>query len=214
MRNVSNFAAVKRIKVGSKNSHRSVTNNLIMKKIMSLLAALLIASAGTACNAKTSAGTEGKQAAKTEKILFVNGSPNRNGNTAALAKVLLGGKEYETLQLTDYRINVYGQTLDGDQFDAVYKKMQEADVVVMGSPVYWHNICASVRVLLERFYGPIEPGAFKGKRLFFVYQGAAPTKMMIDDGEYTMSRFAGMYGFAYEGMATNKEQAEKLREKL
>ena len=185
-----------------------------MKKMMALFASVLLAVAGTACNAKDTAGTEDKQAAKAEKILFVNGSPNRNGNTAALAKVLLGGKEYETLQLTDYRINVYGQTLDGDQFDTVYKKMQEADVVVMGSPVYWHNICASMRVLLERFYGPIEPGAFKGKRLFFVYQGAAPTKMMIDDGEYTMSRFAGMYGFAYEGMATNKEQAEKLREKL
>lgn len=24
---------------------------------------------------------------------------------------------------------------------------------VMGSPVYWHNICASVRTLMERFYG-------------------------------------------------------------
>ena len=30
-------------------------------------------------------------------ILFINGSPNSNGNTAALAKELLQGKEYETL---------------------------------------------------------------------------------------------------------------------
>ena len=92
--------------------------------------------------------------------------------------------------------------------------MKEADVVVMGSPVYWHNICASMRTLLERFYGPIEPGSFKGKKLFFLYQGAAPTKMMIDDGEYTMSRFARMYGFSYEGMATNKSEAKALRSKL
>ncbi|MGN0058729.1 MAG: flavodoxin family protein [Phocaeicola plebeius] len=151
---------------------------------------------------------------QTEKILFVNGSPNRDGNTAALAKELLEGKEYETIALTDYCINFYGQILDGDQFDEVYKKMKEADVVVMGSPVYWHNICASMRTLLERFYGPIEPGSFKGKKLFFLYQGAAPTKMMIDDGEYTMSRFAGMYGFSYEGMATNKSEAKALRSKL
>lgn len=67
--------------------------------------------------------------------------------------------------------------------------------VVMGSPVYWHNICASVRTLMERFYGYVPENTFKGKRLFFLYQGAAPTQMMIDDGEYTMSRFAGMYGF-------------------
>lgn len=29
-----------------------------------------------------------------------------------------------------------------------------------------------------------------------------------------MSRFAGMYGFSYEGMATNKSQANALRSKL
>ena len=29
-------------------------------------------------------------------ILFINGSPNKNGNTAALAQILLKGKEYET----------------------------------------------------------------------------------------------------------------------
>ena len=30
-------------------------------------------------------------------ILFINGSPNKNGNTAALAAELLKNKEYETL---------------------------------------------------------------------------------------------------------------------
>ena len=32
-------------------------------------------------------------------ILFINGSPNQNGNTADLAAELLKGKEYETLNL-------------------------------------------------------------------------------------------------------------------
>ena len=149
-----------------------------------------------------------------EKILFINGSPNRDGNTAALAKVLLEGRKYETINLNDYRLNFYGQKLEGDQLDEVIAKMKEADIVVMGSPVYWHNICASVRTLMERFYGYVPDGEFKGKRLFFVYQGAAPTKMMIDDGEYSMNRFAGMYGFSYEGMATSKSEAKTLKGKL
>lgn len=46
------------------------------------------------------------------KILFINGSPNKNGNTANLASILLNGKEYETLNLTDFTIGSYGQTLD------------------------------------------------------------------------------------------------------
>ena len=48
------------------------------------------------------------------KILFINGSPNRKGNTASLADALLRGKEYETLQLTDYRIGSYGQKFEDD----------------------------------------------------------------------------------------------------
>lgn len=147
------------------------------------------------------------------KILFVNGSPEANGNTAALAKVLLKDREYKTLNLTDYRVNAYGQTLPGDQFAEVLDKMKAADVIVIGSPLYWHNICGSVRNLIDRFYGPVESGSLSG-RMFFVFQGMAPEKWMMEAGEYTMSRFAARYGLEYQGMATNKAEAEALAGKL
>lgn len=144
------------------------------------------------------------------KILFINGSPNREGNTAALAETLLQGKKYETLHLTDYRIGSYGQTFADDQLGEVIAKMKDAEVVVIGSPLYWHNICGSVRNVLDRFYGLVENGAFAGRKLYFLFQGAAPEKWMMEAGEYTMNRFAKLYGFAYAGMATNKSEAEKL----
>lgn len=147
------------------------------------------------------------------KILFVNGSPNKKGNTAQLAAALLEGNEYETLNLVDYRINVYGQELPGDQLDEVLAKIKGADVLVIGSPLYWHNICGSVRTLLDRFYGPVESGSLKGK-LFFLYQGAAPEKWMLEAGDYTMRRFASLYGLSYEGMATNRKEAERLSAKI
>ena len=89
------------------------------------------------------------------RILFINGSPNHHGNTAALAAVLLKGKEYKTLNLTDYTIGAYGQNLPGDGLNEVIAAMKEADTVVIGSPVYWHNICGSVRNVLDRFYGKV-----------------------------------------------------------
>jgi len=144
------------------------------------------------------------------KILFINGSPNKKGNTAALAEALLAGKKYETLNLTDYRIGSYGQTFEDDQLVEVIAKMKEAEAVVVGSPLYWHNICGSVRNVLERFYGLVENGAFSGRKLYFLFQGAAPEKWMLEAGEYTMNRFAKLYGFEYAGMATNKNEAEKL----
>lgn len=179
---------------------------------MTLCLVTMFAHLGASCKNDNNSQTLNQN--QMEKILFINGSPNRDGNTATLAGVLLEGKQYETLNLTDYRINAFGQTLDGDQFDEVLAKMKEADIIVMGSPVYWHNICASMRTLMERFYGYVPETVFEGKRLFFVYQGASPTKMMIDDGEYTMRRFSAIYNFVYEGMANDGEQAERLREKL
>lgn len=145
------------------------------------------------------------------KAFFINGSPNRTGNTAKLARALFGDTPYETLQLTDYRINVYGQNKEGDEFDTVLDKIKEADTVAIGSPVYWHNICGSIRTLLDRFYGPVAPGSMKGKTLYFLFQGAAPEKWMLDAGEYTMSRFAELYGFTWGGMAVNSAEAENLR---
>ena len=147
------------------------------------------------------------------KILFVNGSPNPNGSTAELAKTMLKGYDYETLNLVDYQINVYGQSLPGDQFDEVLDKVKSADVLVIGSPLYWHNICGSVRTFLDRCYGPVEPGSLGGK-LFFLYQGASPEKWMMDAGEFTIRRFCGLYGLSYQGMATNRKEAAALAAKI
>lgn len=147
------------------------------------------------------------------KILFVNGSPNPNGSTAELAKTMLKGYDYKTLNLVDYQINVYGQSLPGDQFDEVLDKVKSADVLVIGSPLYWHNICGSVRTFLDRCYGPVEPGSLGGK-LFFLYQGASPEKWMMDAGEFTISRFCGLYGLSYQGMATNRKEAAALAAKI
>lgn len=147
-------------------------------------------------------------------ILFINGSPNKNGNTAALAAALLNGKNYTTLNLTDYVIGAYGQNLPNDGLDTVIHAIEQADTIVVGSPVYWHNICGGVRNVLDRFYGKVENDSLSGRKLYFVFQGAAPEKWMLEAGEYTMKRFAALYGMTYGGMATNKTEAEKLSKEV
>lgn len=147
-------------------------------------------------------------------ILFINGSPSKHGNTAALAAELLKGKNYETLNLTDYTIGSYGQNLPGDGLDRVIDAMKKADTIVIGSPVYWHNICGSVRNVLDRFYGKVNGSDLKGRKLYFVFQGAAPEKWMLEAGDYTMGRFAGLYGMTYGGMVTNSAEAKKKNKEV
>ena len=143
-------------------------------------------------------------------ILFINGSADHDGNTARLAHTLLKGHDFETVELGDLKIYDYGQQFPDDQFGEVLAKMNAADVLVFGSPVYWHDLSGMTRNLLDRCYGPVAPGSFAGKRLYFLFQGAAPTKDMLDRGEYTMSRFAALYGAEYMGMATTAAEAREL----
>ncbi len=147
-------------------------------------------------------------------ILFINGSPNKNGNTVKLAKKLLIGKEYQTLNLVDYKIYSYGQNFEDDQFIEIVEAMKVADMVVVGSPVYWHNMCGSIRNLIDRFYGAVNQGALSGRKFVFLFQGAAPEAWMLEKAKYTMNRFAQMYGMEYVGMATNNHEAENLAKKI
>ena len=148
------------------------------------------------------------------KALFINGSPNKSGSTAALASQVMAGHNHETLNLCDLVIGSYGQQLPGDGLDEVIDAMRSADVIVMGSPVYWHNICGAIRNVLDRFYGHVETGELSGRKLVFVFQGAAPEKWMLEAGDYTMSRFAGLYGMEYVGMATTRGEAADLGKSL
>ena len=147
-------------------------------------------------------------------ILFINGSPNYKGNTASLALDVLKDRVFKQVNCIDFQINVYGQNLPGDQFEEILNLMKGSDIIIIGSPMYWHNICGSIRTLLDRFYGPVNEGELKGKKLVFVFQGAAPEKWMLDAANYTMERFARLYGLDYLGMVTNRKEALVISKKI
>ena len=148
------------------------------------------------------------------KILFINGSPNKSGQTVRLAETLLSGKTYDTIHLVDCKIYCYGQSYGDDELPKVLTAMKQADTIVIGSPVYWHNMSGAVRNLLDRLYGSLGRQSLAGKKLFFLFQGAAPEKWMIEAGEYSIRIFAQLYGLNYMGMATTAAQAKELAQRL
>ncbi|MFR1170617.1 MAG: flavodoxin family protein, partial [Coprobacillus cateniformis] len=125
-----------------------------------------------------------------------------NGNTVKLAESFLKDKDYETLDLVDYKIYSYGQNFEDDQFDEVVLKMSQADTIIIGSPLYWHSMSGAIRNLLDRFYNHVSESLLKGKDMYFIFQGYAPTLQQLEAGEYTMKRFASLYGMNYKGMIT------------
>ena len=147
-------------------------------------------------------------------ILFINGSPHKKGVTVALATQLLAGRSYEVIHLVDKKINFPDQRFEGDEFEEVIDAMRKVDTIVMGSPVYWHNMSGILRNLLDRCHEEVGHSELTGKRLFMVYQGIAPEDWMIEDVEYTISRFAMLYGMEYMGMIKDKKDADQMSRKL
>lgn len=146
-------------------------------------------------------------------ILFLNGG-EKGGNTSALGEKFLADRDYEQVDLVDYRVYGYGTRFADDQFADVLAKVKACDTLVIGSPVYWHDLSGALRCFLDRCYGPVPEGGLAGRRAFFLFQGAAPTEEMLHRGEYTISRFAGLYGMKYMGMANNVAEARELASKL
>lgn len=147
------------------------------------------------------------------KILFINGG-EKGGHTSALGAELLAGHDCEQVDLVDYKVYGYGTHFADDQFDEVLVKVKACDTLVIGSPVYWHDLSGTLRCFLDRCYGPVAEGGLAGQRLFFLFQGAAPTPAMLERGQYTISRFAALYGMEYMGMAADAQEARRLSEQL
>lgn len=97
--------------------------------------------------------------------LFINGSPNKNGATVRIAETLLAGKPHGTLHLVDKRIYCYGQDFADDEFPAVLDEIRAARTLVIGSPVYWHNLSGSTpRLSAADFRESGSPSYSRGRR--------------------------------------------------
>lgn len=107
------------------------------------------------------------------KALFVNGSPRKDGNTARmLAKAAEGaasrGAQVEIINLYDQRYcgctscfacKVKGAKTEGicavsDGLRPVLEKAVAANIVVIGSPIYFSDLTGMVRSFMERFIFP------------------------------------------------------------
>lgn len=148
------------------------------------------------------------------KILFINSSENRDGKTSRMAKELLGDTLYDQLNLVDYRVDSLGQHFDGDQFNVVLQAMQEADTIVIGTPVYWHTMSGSLKNVIDRMYDVRNTANLQGKNMYFLIQGTAPTPQSIESTEFIMNRFGEYFGMTVKGMASDDQEIQHLRNQL
>lgn len=100
------------------------------------------------------------------KILMINGSPRKNGNTAIALKEMgqifqMEGIETETVQIGNqnirgciacYSCKKNGKCVFDDMVNEVAPKFQEADGLVIASPVYFGSANGTLVSFLDRLF--------------------------------------------------------------
>ena len=149
-----------------------------------------------------------------EKILFMNSSPNRDGNTYRIGEELLKDKEHDVLQMADYRISQYGQVFDDDEMKEVLKEMDKYDILVIGSPVYWYTVGGMLKTFIDRLYMLPEAEALRGKKLYLFAQGSAPNQDTVKSIEFLSNRLSYLMGMELKGVVTDSSDGREILSKM
>lgn len=107
------------------------------------------------------------------KVIAINGSPRKKWNTATLLeKALEGaaseGAETEIIHLYDLDFKgctscfacklksgkSYGKCAMKDELTPVLERLEDADAVILGSPIYLGNLTGEMRSFMERYVFP------------------------------------------------------------
>lgn len=138
------------------------------------------------------------------KIVSLLGSPRSKGNSAAIANRFTEtasklGAEVETFELNrlSYRgcqacyacKKNFDHCVLQDDMTRVLASVQEADVVLLASPVYYGDITAQLKGFIDRCYSYLkadyltnpEPSRLEPKKLVFVQVQGQPDESMFAD---------------------------------
>lgn len=99
------------------------------------------------------------------KVLAINGSPHKEGNTATLIRHILRssleGAEMETIHLVDLEIEdcnacmackETGECRLNDDMEIIHESIKAADIVLLGSPIYMGAETGRMKCFLDRLY--------------------------------------------------------------
>ncbi len=103
-----------------------------------------------------------------KKIVVLNGSPRRNGNTSALVKAFAEGAESVGNTVTEFFLDdmeIHGckgcfgghssrkcPCVQKDDMVKIYPAVKECDVIVFATPLYYWNMSGQIRTAIDRLF--------------------------------------------------------------
>ena len=138
------------------------------------------------------------------KVLAVNGSPRKGGNTAHMLNTVLdacidAGFETELYQAGGRAVRgcvacgscqkQKGRCATDDWMNELYPKMKEADAIILGSPTYFADLTPELKAVIDRcgFVSRADGQAFSRK------VGAAVTAVRRAGGIHTLDSIQHLF---------------------
>ena len=149
----------------------------------------------------------------TKKVLILSSSPRRKGNSDSLCDEFMqgaidAGHQVEKIFLRDKVIHpCIGCDVcssqkkpcpQNDDAAEVIRKMLEAEVIVMGTPVYFYSMSAQMKTLIDRCCGPYTE--MKNKEFYFIATAAEDDEKIMDRIVTSFSGFLRLSGRSGEDL--------------
>lgn len=157
------------------------------------------------------------------RILGIYGSPRKGGNTdIILDKVLEGarsaGAEVKAVYARDLKISgcrecggcdKTGKCIIQDEMQDIYPLLQESDIIFLASPIFFYDMTAQVKLLIDRCQAlwskrmlektREERKSYDSGKGYLIAIGATGGKKLFDGVQLTAKYFFDALDMSYEG---------------
>lgn len=168
---------------------------------------------------------------KRMKVLAINGSSRKGGNTSDMLNIVLAELEKEGHE-TEH-IELAGQTIQpckacfactgkkncvfgNDRFQELYTKMTEADAIILGSPTYSADVSSTLKAVIERasVVSDTNPGMFRHKIAGAVAVARRGGAMNVIDtlNHFFLNKEMFLVGSTYWNIAYGRLPGEALKD--
>lgn len=138
-----------------------------------------------------------------KKILIISSSPRKGGNSDVLCDECLkgaldAGHNVEKIFLRDKKINYctgcgycsdndYTMCSQKDDMSEILDKMQDADTIILATPIYFYAISGQMKTFIDRLCGRYTH--IKNKEFYYLMTAADESKNTIN---YALGEFKGL----------------------
>ncbi len=155
------------------------------------------------------------------RTIILNGSARRSGFTKKMIDEFKSNATGEIDEIDCYSIKNISPCLDcrycwknnrcaiNDGMQDIYKKIEEADVIVLATPIYFHSVTGKMKILIDRFqlywasHIRKDRDAYKEKLSVILMCGGAPSfKNQFLGGEIVLKGLSGDLNATCKGIIT------------